>query len=73
LLEESSYKELEFVKMMKDKVEFPTQKQIHKLSPSTQYSTSTHSTRVGTPQKDQMVERKKPHSLEWNQDQQDKR
>jgi hypothetical protein len=27
---------------------------------------------MGTPQKDQMVGRKKPHLLEWSQDQQDK-
>jgi hypothetical protein len=71
LLEESSYKELEFVKMMKNKVNFVLKNRFTNFH---QVHSIPHQLiqPKGTPQKDQAVERKKPHLLEWSQEQQDK-
>ncbi len=70
MLEESSYKELEFAKMM-DEVNFPLK---NKFTNFHQVHSIPHQLiqPKGAPQKDQVVERKKPHLLEWSQDQQDK-
>ncbi len=60
MLEESSYKEMEFVKMMKDKVNFPLK---NKFTNFHQVHSIPHQLiqPKGTPQKDQVVERKKPN------------